>query len=159
MFSHDDQKALRAGLIEREAGGHFNKKHVQEGLRVQAGRRGAREVGGGGASPELIALKQQILNEELLWITAKRKLREQAVLRSPTDQLLPAATVRKAWRACESHWVEQLQTIARQLGARFGGKLGKEIEAFATQLHREMFQRMATDPILSGSSQNPGGRV
>ena len=66
-------------------------------------------------------------------------------------ETLPVAQVRKAWRACESLWVQQLRTIARQMGGNWGGKLGQDIEAFAVRLHTEMLKRMAADPILSGA--------
>jgi hypothetical protein len=64
--------------------------------------------------------------------------------------MLPLELVRKAWRATESNWVQQCRTIARQLGARWDGVLGKEIEAEAVKLFQEMFKRMAADRMLRG---------
>jgi hypothetical protein len=71
-------------------------------------------------------------------------------LRVDAPASFPVLQVRKAWRANESSWMEECRTIGRQLGAMWGGKLGKEIEVACHKLHLEMFTRMAEDPILRG---------
>lgn len=95
--------------------------------------------------------KRALLKVKIRKATAEADLLETKIkAQSDGEKMLPMLTVRKAWRACECMWVQQLRTIARQMGANWGGKLGREIEALAVKLHTDMFRRMAGDPILTG---------
>jgi hypothetical protein len=140
------QRVLRAhakGIIKK-VNGTFDVQICRLAIEAASAQRAA------GDAPDPILLK---------WARRKKRAEalrlEKAVNASEGQDTLPLLAVRKAWRACESMWVQQLRTIARQAGANWGGKLGKDIEALLVKLHDEMFRRMAGDPILNGMGPPP----
>lgn len=111
------------------------------------------------AGADLESLQQNVEQRKELFEWDKRGRRAKALigeleLAEKSKRVLPMLLVRKAWRSCESMWAAQLKTIARQAGANWGGKHGKEIEDFLLKLHDEMFHRMAGDPILTGKGES-----
>jgi len=104
-----------------------------------------------------IGIKQSLEKRALMKVKIRKMRAEADLLESKVkaqaegEVMLPMLTVRKAWRACESMWVQQCRTIARQVGANWG-ELGQEIEALMLKMFTEMFKRMAGDPVLTGKA-------
>jgi hypothetical protein len=150
------KRAIAAGRIVRTTRG-FDVGKGRTAISLQRSRAKAGTVNVA-VRGDLEALQRNVEQREELYEWDKRGRRAKALigeleLAEKSKRVLPMLTVRKAWRACESLWVQQCRTIARQVGANWGGKLGKEIEALTLKLHAEMFKRMAADRILSGGMQ------
>ncbi|TKB63199.1 MAG: hypothetical protein E8D47_13210, partial [Nitrospira sp.] len=120
-------RAIERGWIKSDARGRFAVEHCRTLILNHAAM-----VRAGTPSPE----KRALIKVRIRKMRAEADILENKVKsQSDGEKMLPMLLVRKAWRACESLWVQQLRTIARQLGANWGGKLGKEIEALAVKLH------------------------
>ena len=108
-----------------------------------------------GNAPDPILLK---------WSRRKKKAEalrlEKELKASDEPKMLPVELVRKAWRATETAWVQNLRTVCRQLGAYWGGKLGGEIEGQAVKLIQQMFEKMRADRMLRGDGvASPDGQT
>jgi hypothetical protein len=138
-------RAKRNGLLKPSAGGIYDVEACRQAIQSHA-----TTVSGGLPSKE----KRTLLKVKIRKMRAEADLLESKVkAQSGGEGMLPMLTVRKAWIACESSWVQQCRTIARQAGANWGGKLGREIEALLVKLFNEMFHKMAADRILRGSGK------
>ena len=136
------QRVLRAhakGII-RKVNGKYDIETCRHAIEALSAQRAA------GNAPDPILLK---------WSRRKKRAEalrlEKELKAGDVQDSLPVWQVRKAWHSCELMWRDYLCTVARQVGANYGGKLGREIEALMLKLHDDMFRRMAGDPILTGT--------
>lgn len=146
------QRVSRAkvkGVITADRRGCFDVAACRAAIEANAGRgkHGTFHASGNGSGeardPELVE-----------WVRRERRakaLMAEVELAVETKKVTVTSVVKRAWIANEMLWRENLKTIARQLGARWGGKIGQEIEEAALKLFDEMFTRMAGDPLLLGA--------
>ena len=140
------KRLLRNGLIEREADGSFNLRLVRRALEAQASLRGGRPLGGagssGGMSASYMAIKLQIIQEELELTRAKRMRAQQELAKGAGELILKGEALR-AWAELMMNFRDSLLSVGDQIALRCDKKPAREIATIVREAHEEILRALA----------------